>query len=122
MLTVKTKIGISKIHGIGLFADQFIPKDTVVWAFNPTFDLVFTDKELESVSEFCRMQIKHYAFKTTNGRYCLPCDDNRFINYSENPNILSVDDIESSDVALIDIFPGEELTSSYNFDHQEREM
>jgi hypothetical protein len=30
MLYVKTKIGPSEIEGIGLFADEFIPKDTII--------------------------------------------------------------------------------------------
>ena len=42
MLYVKTKIGQSKIHGMGLFADQFIKKGTIIWKFTPGFDLKFT--------------------------------------------------------------------------------
>ena len=30
MLLVKTRLGASAIHGIGLFADEFIPKDTEI--------------------------------------------------------------------------------------------
>lgn len=33
MLLVKTRLGISSIHGIGLFADELIPKGTVTWRF-----------------------------------------------------------------------------------------
>ena len=35
MLLVDARAGISKIHGIGLFAYEFIPKGTHVWMFNP---------------------------------------------------------------------------------------
>ncbi|KKQ84137.1 MAG: hypothetical protein UT08_C0023G0002 [Candidatus Woesebacteria bacterium GW2011_GWB1_38_8] len=34
MILVKTKIGPSKINGIGLFANQFIPKGTLVQNVN----------------------------------------------------------------------------------------
>jgi hypothetical protein len=33
MLLVKTTIAPSPIHGIGLFADQFIPQGTRIWEF-----------------------------------------------------------------------------------------
>ena len=38
---VKTKIGPSGIAGISLFADQIIPKGTVVWRYQECFDLLF---------------------------------------------------------------------------------
>lgn len=31
MLKVRTKLGKSTIAGTGLFADQFIAKDTIIW-------------------------------------------------------------------------------------------
>ena len=40
MLLVKTRLGASAIHGIGLFADEFIPKDTVTWRFTPGLDQI----------------------------------------------------------------------------------
>ena len=38
-MTVKTIIKESDIHGIGLFADEFIPKGTKIWEFTPNFDI-----------------------------------------------------------------------------------
>ncbi len=38
MLLVKTKIGQSNISGIGVFADEFIPKGTVIWRYQEGFD------------------------------------------------------------------------------------
>mgnify|MGYP000961481414 CR=1 FL=1 len=51
MLIVKPKIGKSKIEGVGLFADQFIPKRTVVWKFDPRFDIYFDTKEVEEMAK-----------------------------------------------------------------------
>jgi len=34
MFLVKTYLDKSKIRGIGLFADEFIPKGTLIWKFN----------------------------------------------------------------------------------------
>ncbi len=47
MLLVKTKLGLSKIHGIGLFADENIKKGTIIWKFTPDFDLKFTKAQIE---------------------------------------------------------------------------
>ncbi len=46
MLLVKTKLGVSSVHGIGLFAAQFIPKGTVTWEYHPEFDTSFDEDDL----------------------------------------------------------------------------
>ena len=56
MLLVKTKIGPSKIAGIGLFADEFIAKGTPVWKFEPGFDLEIP-RERELIS--CQNQLEN---------------------------------------------------------------
>jgi uncharacterized protein len=45
MLVVRTKTKASEIAGIGLFADQFIPKGTVVWKYQPDFDLLLSEED-----------------------------------------------------------------------------
>src|SRR3954469_1637143 len=47
MLLVKTRLGPSTIHGIGVFADEDIPRGTIVWSFNPLIDKALTDEEIE---------------------------------------------------------------------------
>lgn len=117
MLLVKTKIGPSSIHGIGLFADEFIKKGTVIWKFNPTFDLRFDASQLDSLSEAARKQFLNYAyFNPRMQKYVLCFDDCRFINHSEHPNCLEVPSggpEEGLDIAAWDIQKGEELTCDY---------
>ena len=45
MLTVLASAKPSPIHGVGLFADEFIPKGTIMWRFDPTFDIFFPKDE-----------------------------------------------------------------------------
>lgn len=116
MLLVKTKIGPSKIHGIGLFAAQFIPKGTATWGFKSGFDLEVTGEGLRSLSESSRDQFLNYCYKNyTNGKYVLCFDDARFMNHSDNPNIADSNptDDYAQDIATRDIFEGEELTYNY---------
>jgi uncharacterized protein len=112
MLLVKTKIGTSPINGIGLFADQFIEKGTLVWKYMPGFDLLISKEEIERLSEPAREQTNNYAyFDTGHSKYMLCSDDARFFNHSNTPNCdESQNDIT---VAMRDINKGEELVVNY---------
>lgn len=116
MLLVKTRLGLSKISGIGLYADSFIPKDTVIWRFIPKLDLKFNEKEYQAfkLKHNCE-RIDNYIYKSRmSGCYILCSDDARFINHSYEPNTIdTMDDIEGLTIASKDIYPGEEITSDY---------
>ncbi len=113
MLLVKTKIGPSTVHGIGLFADEFIPKGTVTWEYNPEFDISFTEEQTERMSDVARERFFDYAyFDKELNKFILCFDDLRFINHkASDPNILSQ---PTQDVAARDIQKGEELFCNYN--------
>ncbi len=117
MLLVKTKIGQSKIHGIGVFANQFIPKGTPIWKFQPGFDLKIDKSELANLSEPAKEQFFEYTYlNPKTNKYILCFDDARFFNHSDNPNCIdsnSSDDEEGIDIAARDIQEGEELTCDY---------
>ena len=119
MLVVKTKIAPSKIEGIGLFADQFIPKGTVTWKFDPRFDIFFDQKEVEKMSELQKDLIIYFAYHSKkSGKYVYSIDNTRFTNHSTNPNIaedekLSEGDAEICTIATRDIQMGEEMTIDY---------
>ncbi len=116
MLLVKTKLGLSKISGIGLYADTFIPKGTIIWRFVPKLDMKFNEKEYLAFKQKhdCE-RIDNYIYKSKiSGCYILCTDDARFINHSYEPNTIdTMDDIEGLTIASKDIFPGEEIVSDY---------
>lgn len=118
MLFVKTKIGLSKINGIGLFADQFIPRGTLIWKFANGFDLRIDMSNLQDIeSEPAREQFLKYAYLNSRTlKYVLCFDDARFFNHSENPNVIGIDDVneeEGINIAVRDINKNEELTVDY---------
>lgn len=119
MLVVKTKLGQSKVEGIGLFADQFIPRGTVTWKFDPRFDIYFDPGELDKMTDIKKNLIEHYAFLSKkSGKYVFCIDNSRFTNHSTNPNIkvdakLSYGDGELCSVAVNDIQIGDEMTVDY---------
>ncbi|MEK7613128.1 MAG: SET domain-containing protein-lysine N-methyltransferase, partial [Patescibacteria group bacterium] len=79
MLLVKTRIGPSKIHGIGLFAAEFIPQGAEVWRFSAMIDRADDPTQDPSL---------HYAYTSKQtGRVILPGDDAKYINHSTSPNV-----------------------------------
>jgi uncharacterized protein len=118
MLLIKTKIEASKISGTGLFANQFIPKGTKIWKFQPGFDLETEKNELDKLPEIAKKSFLKYAyFNSDTNKYILCFDDARFFNHSDNPNCIeekySEEEGEGITVAARDIQKGEELTSNY---------
>jgi SET domain-containing protein len=116
MLRVKTKLVASGIHGVGLFAAEFIPKGTITWQYDPEFDTAFEQSAIERIPEHVRSQFMKYSYYDHDlKKYVLCSDDQRFINHSDNPNIVST---PQRDEALIDIHLGEELLCDYaHYEH-----
>lgn len=120
MLLVKTKLSLSGIHGIGLFASEFIPKNTIVWKYSKTLDRAFTQEELNKMPALDKEFLETYCFKY-HGKYYLCVDDARFMNHSSKPNCtdVGVDEVVEDDLGctmtLRDVQAGEELTCDYSF-------
>ncbi len=118
MLLVKTTIGPSKIHGIGLFADEFIPKGTSIWKFTPGFDLKFTKEQIDSFSSPLKEYLDMYCWISKKSKlYCFSSDNGKYFNHSKTPNVLSAyydDEEEVVTKAIRDIEIGEEILDDYN--------
>lgn len=117
MLLVKTKILQSKLHGLGLFADQFIPKGTEVCRFTPGFDQKFTAEQILAFPKLLQIYFYHSSWLSSKSHlYILPSDGCRFTNHSNDPNTLSEyseTEEEAVSKAIRDINPGEEIIEDY---------
>ena len=118
MLTVKTYLDKSLIPGagIGLFASEFIPKDTIIWEFNHNLDQIFKKEMVEACNELDKDFLIKYCF-VFKGDYYLCVDNSRFYNHSDDPNCYSTDYNEEYlgyTRAKRDIQAGEELTDDYH--------
>ena len=112
MLTVKTHIAPSRIHGIGLYADEPIPAGTVIWEFTPLFDVVFTEADIERLPPPARPHVDKYAYYDTDRAAFVLCgDDARFMNHADAPN--TFEESGKRTVARRDISAGEEITCDY---------
>lgn len=125
MLLVKTLMKESSIHGMGLFADQFIPEGTATWRFGPGIDRAIHPDRVEQMPEVSREWFVTYAYlDIRTGLYVLCADDARYMNHSDEPNVrgdYDLDPVFGVDVAARDIQAGEELTCDYRtFDRSDR--
>jgi SET domain-containing protein len=113
MIVVKTKLDRSLISGIGLFADQDISKGDSIWKMTSISVLKISPDRYEALSQIEKDFIieKDYYWLDEDGNYSIPIDDSRFVNHSNNPNIVEPDNNHC--VASRDIKQNEELTIDY---------
>ena len=111
MLLVKTYLDSSPIHGIGIFADQFIPKGTKVWEITQGFDQIFDESSFARLNDIQLKTIFTYGYREAKlNKIILCCDNARYFNFSSTSNTASMFDDDHSSYALCDILQGEELT------------
>ena len=117
MLLVKTAVKLSNIHGLGLFAAEFIAKETCIWQLTHGFDLVVPREAIEALPEPSRIQMKKYSYvNMETGLFVICMDDARYTNHSNMPNTREIHhsrDFPERSIALRDILPGEEITCDY---------
>ncbi len=124
MLMVKTKLKVSPINEIGLFADEFIPKGTIVWQYDMIIDRLYHKDELKFVSKPARKMLDHYGYTNEYNDIILCGDDARFFNHSFIPNCFEQYSPggTSPTLAMRDIQRGEEMTIDYTtFDNSYKE-
>lgn len=109
MMLIRTYLDRSAIHGIGIFAADFIPKGTKVWEFTPDIDRVITDAQLLSLPPVQREWVFIHSYRDpAEGQLFLLADNASHFNYSVQPNTIGAD--PTSSYAACDISAGEELT------------
>lgn len=112
MLLVKARVGPSKIHGLGLIAQEFIPSGTIVWKLTPGFDVLLTVAELQELSPAAQGHVDYYGYFDAHIQKHVICgDDDRFSNHSDNANTRYLGDHA---IAVRDIQPDEEITDNYS--------
>lgn len=116
MLLVSARAGISRIHGLGLIAQEFIPKGTLIWKLNLDFDRIFSNAQLAALPPIAQAHVRYYAYyEPLDDIWVLSSDDDRFTNHSDTPN--TANEKEYS-YAIRDIHIDEEITTDYRELHR----
>lgn len=103
---------ISPAKGFGVVATELIPKGTITWVLDP-LDQVFSPQRIRELDPVFREIIYTYSYRDKKGDFVLCWDHSRFINHSFHSNCLST--AYNFELAVRDIFPGEELTDDYGY-------
>jgi hypothetical protein len=113
MFVIKTRVGPSTIHGTGVFAGQDVPLGGEVWRFNPPFDLIINDSDLDGLPTAAKEFIEMYAYHCMDlgGKLVLSGDHARFLNHSDDPN---TEERPFVSIARKPIFSGDEITCDYS--------
>ncbi|MEK4627421.1 MAG: SET domain-containing protein [Solibacillus sp.] len=101
---------INEKIGFGVFATKFIPKGTIVWALDQ-FDQIIQPSILNKIDPNRRAIIQKYAYRNEKGQYVLCWDLGRYVNHSFHANCIGT--AYNCEVAIRDIYPGEQLTDDY---------
>jgi SET domain-containing protein len=109
MLLVKTYLGKSRIHGLGVFAGEFIRKGKKVWRFVDGFDRAYSPKEFSKLPKAARDYISFHGYRV-DGEILLTVDHDHHMNQSNNAN---TDWHDGHIVAVRDIPKGTEITNDY---------
>lgn len=117
MLTVKTFVGPSKIHGLGCFAAEDIGRGFVVWRFDQLIDKRVC---LQDIRKICGYPPAFFQFLKHHGYvnqkrpdyYVLCSDHAMWMNFDTQANLAMGEEWCGEDVLVADryIEAGEELT------------
>jgi len=109
MLIIDTILKETKLKGIGLFANQNIKKWQIIWKDN-NHAYTFSKFDYSKMNSIQKAFVDKYSIPK-DSKYILDLDNTRFMNHSENPNILFLED---HGIATKNIKIGEELTCNYD--------
>ncbi len=113
MIFPKTELKfISDEIGYGVVATEFIPKGTITWALD-ALDREFTPQQFAGLSARYQQILNFYTYRNNRGNYVLCWDHGRYVNHSFNSNCLTT--AYDFEVAVRDIYPGEQLTDDYGY-------
>ena len=115
MMHAKYKLDKSDKHGIGFFADQDIPKGSVVYTASPLLDVDITQEQFDSLSNEEKREIEWWGFfDKPSQKWHVDFDVSKFINHSYYATTTQDSGHEEAYlVATRDIKAGEELTQNY---------
>lgn len=114
MLLISTYVAPSSIDGLGVFADEFVQKGSLIWSLNTKFDIFVTEAEIDAMPPHMRGYLARYSYPHLDmpGYRVIDLDNGKFMNHSPTPNT----DFRVFDkgYALTDIARGEEITCNYH--------
>ncbi|HAB18730.1 MAG TPA: SET domain-containing protein-lysine N-methyltransferase [Verrucomicrobiales bacterium] len=117
MMLVSVRVAPSRIHGLGLFSTEFVPRGAPIWRFEPGFDQTFSSGQLALLPAGAQAHLRWFGWvDRLTSHWVLSGDHACFMNHDPRPNTgVSSDSLDRTvTIALRDISAGEELTCDYH--------
>lgn len=128
MLTYKHYVAPSSVHGLGLFTDEDLVKDQVLWKFCFGFDVIMSEEKLAQMPQQVQDYMHVYGWlervpgwqdadglyhvnEETTGMWHVSVDGDKYTNHSDTPNTY-MDELGWMR-AVCDIPKGTEITANY---------
>ena len=109
MLLIKSYLDKSAIHGLGVFAGQFIRKGTKIWRYVEGFDRAYSSKQFARLPKPARDYIGFHGYRV-DGEIILTVDNDCHMNHSDDANTYLHNGYA---IARSNIRKGEEITNDY---------
>lgn len=103
---------ISNEVGYGVVAIDFIPAGTITWVLDK-LDQEFSPTDFQNMDPIYQDILDTYTFRNNKGNLILCWDNGRYVNHSFNSNCLTT--AYDFEIAIRDIYPGEQLTDDYGY-------
>lgn len=103
---------INDVVGYGVVAKKFIPKGTITWV-QDDLDMVYTNDQIKNINPLMQDYLETYCFTNNRGEKVLCWDNAKFVNHSFNSSCMST--AYDFEIAVRDIYPGEQLTDDYGY-------
>lgn len=111
MLTVNHCVKPSAIHGLGVFIMEAVTAGTVVWRYDPMFDIELSEAMVARFpSEVAEIVYHHAEYLPDRQIFRLGNDADIFMNHSDGPTLI---DLGDEMIASHDLEVGDELTCDY---------
>ena len=110
---------IDETIGYGVFAKSFIPQGTIVYVKDSLERVVTPQKYLEQDYEMQEM-IEKYSYRDEHGNRVISWDFAKYVNHCCNCNTMSTG--YGFEIAIRDIFEGEQITDEYGMFNLDQEM
>jgi len=112
-MKVKTYLDKSLLHGIGLFAGEFITKGQLIWEHDSIIDGWLPALHNYNYDSITRENFDYmYCYDKDLDKIIHFADNVRFINHNSEPNLTAP--TKYIHYAAMDIYSGEELTIDYD--------
>ncbi len=115
MIHIKYKLKTSDLHGIGLFTDQPIKQNDLIYTASPLLDLNITQEQFDSLNQKEKDEILWWGFfDQPSQMWHVDFDVSKFINHSLHATVTQDNSRDEAYlIAVRDISSGEELTQNY---------